>query len=189
MQCVTSDRYLHLIQNRAFFAIFRLKKNCRNTKKICIEIQNIIGIPENAAFKDVLDTPAVNHIIYNDLMDQKKHLEELLIELKEKNISEKDIVILSPKIRSKSVVGLLNGYNIADYSVKSTGRIRFSTIQAFKGLESSTIILTDIESYQDEKLIYVGLSRARFNLYILETESASSERVNFFFKRRLANER
>lgn len=186
---MTEYKLLDLIQNRAFFAIFRLKKNCRNTKKICIEIQNIIGIPENAAFKDVLDTPAVNHIIYNDLMDQKKHLEELLIELKEKNISEKDIVILSPKIRSKSVVGLLNGYNIADYSVKSTGRIRFSTIQAFKGLESSTIILTDIESYQDEKLIYVGLSRARFNLYILETESASSERVNFFFKRRLANER
>lgn len=186
---MTEYKLLDLIQNRAFFAIFRLKKNCRNTKKICIEIQNIIGIPENAAFKDVLDTPAVNHIIYNDLMDQKKHLEELLIELKEKNISEKDIVILSPQIRSKSVVGLLNGYNIADYSVKSTGRIRFSTIQAFKGLESSTIILTDIESYQDEKLIYVGLSRARFNLYILETESASSERVNFFFKRRLANER
>ena len=186
---MTEYKLLDLIQNRAFFAIFRLKKNCRNTKKICIEIQNIIGIPENAAFKDVLDTPAVNHIIYNDLMDQKKHLEELLIELKEKNISEKDIVILSPQIRSKSVVGLLNGYNIADYSVKSTGRIRFSTIQAFKGLESSTIILTDIESYQDEKLIYVGLSRARFNLYILETESASSERVNLFFKRRLANER
>lgn len=186
---MTEYKLLDLIQNRAFFAIFRLKKNCRNTKKICIEIQNIIGIPENAAFKDVLDTPAVNHIIYNDLMDQKKHLEELLIELKEKNISEKDIVILSPKIRSKSVVGLLNGYNIADYSVKSTGRIRFSTIQAFKGLESSTIILTDIESYQDEKLIYVGLSRARFNLYILETESASSERVNLFFKRRLANDR
>ena len=43
--------------------------------------------------------------------------------------------------------------------------------------------------YQDEKLIYVGLSRARFNLYILETESASSERVNLFFKRRLANDR
>lgn len=186
---MTEYKLLDLIQNRAFFAIFRLKKNCRNTKKICIEIQNIIGIPENAAFKDVLDTPAVNHIIYNDLMDQKKHLEELLIKLKEKNISEKDIVILSPKIRSKSVVGLLNGYNIADYSVKSTGRIRFSTIQAFKGLESSTIILTDIESYQDEKLIYVGLSRARFNLYILETESASSERVNLFFKRRLANDR
>lgn len=186
---MTEYKLLDLIQNRAFFAIFRLKKNCRNTKKICIEIQNIIGIPENAAFKDVLDTPAVNHIIYNDLMDQKKHLEELLIELKEKNISEKDIVILSPQIRSKSVVGLLNGYNIADYSVKSTGRIRFSTIQAFKGLESSTIILTDIESYQDEKLIYVGLSRARFNLYILETESASSERVNLFFKRRLANDR
>ena len=111
------------------------------------------------------------------------------MDLKAKNIPAKDIVILSPKKRRKSVVELLGGYSIKDYSVKSTGHIRFSTIQAFKGLESSTVILTDIEDYQDEKLIYVGLSRARFNLHVLETEKASSVRVRLFFQRRLANGR
>lgn len=186
---MTESAYLECLQDRAFFAIFRLNKNCRNTKKICIDIENILGIPENAAFEDTIDTPAVNHIIYSDIMDQKVKLEELLLDLKAKNIQEKDIVILSPKKRSNSVVELLDGYDIKDYSGKSTGRVRFSTIQAFKGLESSTVILTDIEDYKDEKLIYVGLSRARFNLHVLETERASSARAMLFFQRRLANGR
>lgn len=186
---MTESAYLESLQNRAFYAIFRLNKNCRNTKKICTEIENIVGIPENAAFEDTIDTPAVNYITYSDLQDQKEKLEALLLDLKAKNIPAKDIVILSPKKRRKSVVELLGGYSIKDYSVKSTGHIRFSTIQAFKGLESSTVILTDIEDYQDEKLIYVGLSRARFNLHVLETEKASSVRVRLFFQRRLANGR
>lgn len=186
---MTEETYLDMLQNRAFFAIFRLKRNCRNTKKICIDIENILGIPENAAFEDAINTPAVNHITYYNMEDQKKRLEELLLELKLKCIPAKDIVILSPKKRSKSVVGAMDGYNIKDYSVKSSGTIRFSTIQAFKGIESSTVILTDIENYQDEKLIYVGLSRARFNLYVLETEAASSERTQLFLQRRLVNGR
>lgn len=186
---MTENMYLECLQSRAFFAIFRLNKNCRNTKKICIDIENIVGIPENAAFEDTIDTPAVNHITYSDMQDQKVRLEALLLDLKTKNIPEKDIVILSPKKRSNSVVELLDGYNIKDYSVKSAGNIRFSTIQAFKGLESSTVILTDIEDYQNERLIYVGLSRARFNLHIFETEKASSARTMLFFQRRLANGR
>lgn len=186
---MTEVSYLDILQNRAFFAIFRLNRNCRNTKKICIDIENIVGIPENAAFKDAIDTPAVNHITYFNMENQKERLEELLLDLKSKSIPEKDIIILSPKKRSKSVVGMMDGYNIKDYSVKSTGTIRFSTIQAFKGLESSTVILTDIENYQDDKLIYVGLSRARFTLYVLETEAASFERTKLFFQRRLANGR
>lgn len=186
---MTEAIYLDMLQNRAFFAIFRLNRNCRNTKKICIDIENIIGIPENAAFEDAIDTPAVNHITYCDMEDQKKRLEELLLNLRAKSIPAQDIVILSPKKRAKSVVGMLNGYSIKDYSVKSSGRIRFSTIQAFKGLESSTVILTDIENYQDDKLIYVGLSRARFNLYVLESETASSARTKLFFQRRLADDR
>lgn len=189
MTGMTESAYLDVLQNRSFFAIFRLDRNCRNTKKICIDIENIVGIRENAAFEDMVDTPAVNHVTYRDMENQRKLLGELLIDLKSKGIPEKDIVILSPKRRSKSVVALLDGYNIKDYSVKGSGRIRFSTIQAFKGLESSVVILTDIEDYYDEKLIYVGLSRARFSLYVLETESASAARTKLFFQRRLANDR
>ena len=186
---MTESLYLDMLQRRAFFAIFRLNQNCRNTKKICIDIENTVGIPENAAFEYAMDTPAVDHITYSNMEEQKMRLKELLLDLKSKNIPAKDIVILSPKRRDKSVVGMMEGFNIVDYSVQSHGRIRFSTIQAFKGLESSTVILTDIDNYDDDKLIYVGLSRARFDLHVLETEEASAARTMLFFQRRLANER
>lgn len=179
--------YLDMVQDRAFFALFRLKRNCRNTKKICLDIENIIGIPENAAFEDTIDNPAVNHISYTDEYDQRKKLTELLIDLLNNGIKRQDIVILSPYKREDSIVAQLAGIDIVDYQINSVGKIRFSTLQAFKGLESSVVILTDITNYDDEKLIYVGLSRARFYLCVLETMEATRARVNLFYKRRLAN--
>lgn len=48
-----------------------------------------MGIPENAAFEDTIDTPAVNHITYCDMQDQKVRLEALLLDLKEKIFRQK----------------------------------------------------------------------------------------------------
>lgn len=192
MQSIYSDSldeaaYMDAIQKRAFFALYRLTKNCRNTKKICIDIENIVGIPENAAFEDYVDAPYVNHVTYKDADDQTEKLMAIINDLLSRSIKREDIVILSPRRRSDSVVCRLQGITIKDYSVHTVGQIRFSTLQAFKGLESSAIILTDIESYADEKLIYVGLSRARFSLSVLESQTATNERNMLFFKRRLAN--
>lgn len=186
---MTELDYIEKIEEWASFTIFKLKKNCRNTKKICIDIENIIGIPENAAFEDHINTPSVDHIIYTDMNDQKKRLIELINDLLSKNIKRKDIVILSPQKREDSVVSMINEVVIKNYSVKETDNIMFSTIQGYKGLESSTVILTDIESYENEKIMYVGLSRARFDLHIFETQAASDERTQLFYKRRIANER
>lgn len=181
--------YIGKIEDWASFAMFKLKKNCRNTKEICIDIENIIGIPENSAFEDDINTPSVDHIIYSDMNDQKKRLIALINNLLSKNIKRKDIVILSPKKREDSVVSMINEIVINNYSVKGTDNIMFSTIQGYKGLESSTVILTDIESYENKKIMYIGLSRARFDLHILETQAAFDERIQLFYKRRIANER
>ena len=170
-----------------FFSIFRLNKNCRNTRKICLEIENIIGIPENPAFCDGIDTPAVNHILYDNIEDQKSKVEKLLQDLLDDGVPASDIVILSPRKRVNSVVNLLDGFGIDNYSIAAQGRVRFSSVQAFKGLESSAVILTDIESYEDEKLIYIGLTRARIILNIFETKKASAERTKLFVERRLNN--
>ena len=186
---MTELDYIEKIEKWSSFALFKLKKNCRNTKKICIDIENIVGIPENAAFEDHINTPSVDHIIYSDMNNQKARLVELINDLLSKNISRKDIVLLSPRKRADSVVSMLDGIVVKNYSVKEAGNITFSTIQGYKGLESSTVIITDIESYENEKLIYVGLSRARFDLHIFETQAASDERTQLFFKRRLANGR
>ena len=181
--------FIEILQERANYALFRLTKNCRNTKKICLDIESIVGIKENAAFEDAIDTPAVDHTVYEDMEDQKSKLVLLISNLLAKNVTRSDIVILSPRVMSDSVVNMLDGINVQKYTVDADGQIRFSTIHAFKGLESSTVIMTDIESYDDEKLIYVGLSRARFDLHILESTKACEERTRLFFTRRINNGR
>lgn len=56
-------------------------------------------------------------------------------------------------------------------------------------LKASDVILTDVENYKDERLMYVGLSRARFSLTVLETQKASDERGKLFFERMVKNVR
>lgn len=194
MQAIYSDGlderdFIEKLQARANYALFKLTKNCRNTKKICLDIENIVGVKENAAFEDAIDTPAVNHLVYEDMEDQKCKLVSVISELRSNDVRNSDIVILSPRGMNDSVVGLLENINVKKYSVDATGNIRFSTIHAFKGLESSNVIITDIDSYEDLKLIYVGLSRARFSLHILESNKACEERVKLFFTRRIKNGR
>jgi len=179
--------YFELLESKTAFTIFKLTRNCRNTKKICMEMENILGVPEIAAFNDSLDTPPVNHITYSDSNNQKDKLTEVIENLLDDNVKRSEIIILSPCKRADSVVNLLDGITIKDYTVNSDGNIRFCTIQGFKGLESQIVILTDIKSYSDEKLLYVALSRARFGLYILETDEAAQERSKLFFQRRLEN--
>lgn len=185
----SEEEYLNRLQNRAFYALYRLNKNCRNTKKICIDIHNILGIPENSAYDDSLDAPAVEHITYANIEDQTEKLVDVICSLIEKGIHRSDIVILSPRRKEESVVERLQNITVENYDVAGSTQIRFATIHSFKGLESSVIILTDISDYKDERLLYVGLSRARFALYVLETETAMKERTALFFQRRLNNGR
>ena len=194
MQAIYSPRmreqnFIELLQDKSNYTLFKLTKNCRNTRKICLEIENILGVKINTAFEDVIDTPAVDHIIYENMEDQKSKLVSLIACLLDNDVRASDIIVLSPRVMSDSVVNMLDEIVIKKYEVEATGYIRFSTIQAFKGLESSHIIITDINSYADEKLIYVGLSRARFALHILESKKACEERTRLFFTRRINNGR
>ena len=59
--------------------------------------------------------------------------------------------------------------------------VRFSTISAFKGLESKAVILVDVDSFSDETarlLNYVAISRASSLLYILYDAAKEQERQN-----------
>ena len=59
--------------------------------------------------------------------------------------------------------------------------IHFSTIHAFKGLESPYVILVDIEdieSNEPRSLLYIGMSRARSLLILLFPKSAEKQVQN-----------
>ena len=90
-------------------------------------------------------------------------------------IKKRDITISSPFKREKSVVSKITKYKIDEVD-EETENITYSTIQGFKGLENSVIILADIQTYNKPDLMYVAMSRARSALYIFETEHAEKYR-------------
>jgi superfamily I DNA/RNA helicase len=62
----------------------------------------------------------------------------------------------------------------ADHQI-SENAVAFSTIHAFKGLESAVVIDIDIEQVDSEEarsLLYVGMSRARSLLVLMIREAA-----------------
>lgn len=183
----TGEEMKEMLEQYTSFIRFRLNTNCRNTKPICEEIQTITGFRPPAQLWTRVDGPPVNYITYNSQEDERDKLSKLLNHLSEMQIEEDKITILSPRRKENSVVSLLTGFEISDYKIPKNNGITFCTIQAYKGLENTVIILTDIEDLSLDKLMYVGLSRARSGLYVLESKSASNEYFGLL-KRRLFHE-
>ncbi len=159
----------------SYFIRFKLTVNCRNTKPICKELQTITGFDPSNNLWTKVDGPPVQYITWNSMDEQKEKLEQLLTDLYNSHVKPQSITILSPKRREDSVVSSLKKYSVRNYRISERIRTMFCTIQGYKGLENTIIILTDIESYSSEQLMYAGLSRACSGLFILESNSAKKE--------------
>ena len=130
-----------------------------------------------------MDGPPVQYMTWSTMEGQCKKLKALLKKLEDSHIPPEQITILSPKKREDSVVSILEGYPVKDYKIPLGLNTSFCTIQGYKGLENVVIILTDIEDYSSEKLMYVGLSRARSGLFILESDAAKREYDHLLIQR------
>ena len=179
------ETFIDILDRYTSFARIKLNINCRNTKKICEEVRTITGIYEKSKYQKIIDGPPVQYITYSGVDDELDKLVKILTKLSENQVENGEITILSPRRRENSVVNVLQGINVLNFSIPKIENLTFSTIHAFKGLENKVIILVDIEHFYDKKLMYVGLSRARTGLYVLETESANKEYAELFIKRRL----
>ncbi len=172
------DKVVSELDERTSFIRFKLKINCRNTKFIGDEIKCITGFDSSLYIWSKIDGTPVEHRVFNTKEEQKQQLQELIERLLSEGISADNITILSPYKRENSIVSECVGIRIKDYKPQSEGSVTFSTIQAYKGLENTVIIMTDIESFDHEQLMYVGLSRARSGLFILESNEARKEYLN-----------
>lgn len=172
---ISGPKMIEKLEEETSFIRFKLTVNCRNTKPICKEIETVTGFKAPHDLWTKVDGPPVQYITWSTMEDQCKKLKELLKKLEDEHISPDKITILSPKRREDSVVSVLNGYTVKDFSVPSGISTTFCTIQAYKGLENTIIILTDIEGFSSDKLMYVGLSRACSGLFILESDAAKRE--------------
>ncbi len=187
MQAIYSNnlpatKMLEKLECMTSFIRFKLTKNCRNTKPIGTEITTLSELKSVDNFWTNIDGPPVQYITWASREDQYNKLQALLLELKNAHIAPEQITILSPSKREDSVVSMISNYDIPDYSLQHKMNIMYCSIQGFKGLENSVIILADIENYKSKQLIYVGLSRASSVLYVLESETAKKERDNLIIR-------
>ena len=176
---------LATLSNYAFFARKSLSINCRNTRNIGNELINITGYNEKS-YRLMISGEPVDYYVWNDSKEQIDKLNARIKDLKSKGFGGYSIVILSPKRRENSII---NEYDPNSYIIGNYGDdnylyyAMFSTIQAFKGLESTIVILVDIDSYDNSQLMYIGLSRARSKMIVLESVDAQKQRRKFMTKR------
>lgn len=180
---MTGTEMLEKLEDYTSFIRFKLTVNCRNTRPICREIETVTGFKAPNDLWTKVDGPPVQYITWATMEGQSKKLKALLKQLGDSHIAPEQITILSPRKREDSVVSLLEGDAIKDFRVPPGLYTSFCTIQAYKGLENVVIILTDIEDYSSEKLMYVGLSRACSGLFVLESDAAKREYDNLLIQK------
>ena len=158
------------------FATLSLRINCRNAEAIAQTLTFTSGL--TPGYKRILNDIEDSDVIpcfYKGESDQKRMLNEYIVEVA-KIYKPSEIVILSMKEDAKSCAGtLINGtLNMLPMKAgRHPNSISFGSIHSFKGLESAVVVITDIESLDDERaqsLLYIGMSRARIKLCMLMHE-------------------
>jgi superfamily I DNA/RNA helicase len=171
------------------FTTLILRKNCRNTKPVGEETALLAGFSSLPYRLDDQDALPVDYRWWNNREDQAEKLRVLLASLTEDRVAPEQIMILSPYRFERSAASLLRGeaktrvapiegMTGASSGARQSKAIGFSTIQAFKGMESPVVILCDIERISGgdaESLLYVGMSRARSHLVVFLNNDLRSD--------------
>jgi hypothetical protein len=160
---------MELLHSESNFTTFPpLKINCRNTKEIANQNTLMTGteLPQISS-KNYL----ANKVLckYPSKSSRKEVLLGILFDIEKREISLEKVTLLSPKRIENSLIWEDSQIN----QFLSRG-LKTSTIQAFKGLENTIIILFDFEevsSLQMQRLLYVGISRAKQELYLVLDKS------------------
>ncbi len=160
------------------FTKAELRINCRNTRGIAKAMAIIGDLDKPLRNHDQEEEKTVKPVYLKKGSDAQEELQNTVRRLMENNVSMDDVIILSRYNRQnpKSVlagVEQIQGFQLVDFRNAARAarkHIKFSTIHAFKGLESPVVILVDIDQVDDHKsqsLLYVGMSRARSLLIML----------------------
>lgn len=128
-----------------------------------------------------IDGLPVDRREYSSAAEQSDALGQVVQALLKEGVRSEDIVVLSRLRRENSGIADCRGHGFRLIDVDEPlmrsrePLIRFSTIQAFKGMESPVIILCDVDELagdEPQSLLYVGMSRARTQLVLLMHTSA-----------------
>ncbi|MCB9413400.1 MAG: NERD domain-containing protein [Actinobacteria bacterium] len=161
--------------------VFRQKVNCRNTPGIARVAESLADSQEAYARYRRSDDGAIPRVsVYRDGEHQQQLLLEAVQSLRDDGFDLHEIVVLS-RYRDASAAATTTDpwlrqtlLDVRRGGAVRKGRIRYSTIHSFKGLEASAVIITDVTEstrgpYFD--LLNVGVTRARDRLVMLGTRA------------------
>lgn len=159
-----------------------LRVNCRNTPRVAT-LSHLLGrlTPNYSRILRPDDhiEPVISY--YATPSQQRKELSKILERLFRESYSGDDVVVLSPKTGARCAAANVTDKpwsdQLAAFEAASTGQIRYTTIQSFKGLESPAIVITDIEHVDGDissSLFYVATTRALERLCIIVHETAKA---------------
>jgi hypothetical protein len=171
--------------SRGNVPVYSLRDNCRNTPRIASYVSLLGGL--RPGYDSVLrpdEGLAPRMRYYSRATEQKAILEDLLSGLYREGYAGEDIVLLSP-VRSSSAALTLSDEpwrsRVRAYADSpAQGYVRWSTVQAFKGMEAPVVVLTDIAEVQGlraEALFYTGLTRATDRLVVVADETVANDVV------------
>jgi hypothetical protein len=163
-----------------------LRINCRNTKEIGEETSLISGFEKPPFLLEYLEGLPVAYLFYIDEAHQKQILNEQLKKVFSESLPFNELVILSPKKFENSCMKSFSEFPIMEIKTASEvsatqKHFGFATVQSYKGMESNYILITDIEDLSSEvakSLMYVGMSRARYGLILLISETMQNQYYN-----------
>jgi len=154
-----------------------LFENCRNTQKIHNFIKPYYKSDQVITAKGP-EGRAVEIHDYANTSELKQLLRKQLHHLiNEEGLYPEDIVVLTPNAPEKSALwglGQLGNFRLVDFWGGSS-EIFCTTINQFKGLESPVVILAEVdlnESESSQTRLYVGASRARNHLIVLNQKQS-----------------
>ena len=154
------------------YTSYRLTENCRNSGAIAELIDTIFGT-ETKTRSEMPRGEEVHVLRYKTEEEELEQLNAALKALKEENIPLEKIVLLSPLEYEASIVRKLEDCPVTTDYTDREGKLLYSTIHAFKGLDSPVVIITDINHFDYESRksdLYVAMSRAISVLCILIRE-------------------
>ena len=147
-----------------------LYKNCRNTAEIAATIGSLLHTRTSSYIND-LHGIAPTAAFYTDTDSLIALASRFLRHMLHDGVKLEDIAILSiHSLAHSALQGITELAGIPLSASSEPGRLWFTSVRKFKGLEAKAVLLIDIKiseltSLLIQRLIYVGCSRANTCLY------------------------
>jgi hypothetical protein len=174
---VSQEEALDRLTKRANYSKLKLKYNCRNPQAINNLNSNVTGC-EKLMLREGMPEGQSKILFYRDIQALILEIEKIINELKNKNIPENKITLLSPY-----AFQLEDNSEVIKKALKN-GMVK-ETIKSYKGLENTYILLMEFNEINTESILrelYVGISRSKFGLYLLLSTSLKKDFENLISK-------